>query len=202
LFAGVTPPAHALEFYTDEAAWKQAVSNDGIEPYPGIANITRYQVTEQLFHDGTCCQPPINSTSVGVTAFTSLSGIFSSTFIDSGLPSTLDREIIIDFPIPIYGFAAYNVKLPDVTLDLNGRLIPSPKLGIDPFPFLGVTGEITSLDFLADGCPKCDDPFGNLSMSNIVVAVDEPDSLAIFFAALLIFGTGALIHRPRIASKS
>ena len=196
LCIGIAPHAQALAFYTDETAWEQAVSNDSIEPYPGAAIITRDQITEQLFHNGTCCQPAISSTSVGATSFTSLSAHYSSVSIDSGFPTTLDQEITIDFPIPIDGFGAFNVQLPQFNVLLNGQAIPSPKDGFAPFPFLGVTGEITSLEFVpGDACPRCDDPSENLLLNDIVVAVPEPPSISMVLYGLGMIGGAVYLRR-------
>ncbi len=164
----------SLTFYTDEAAWQAAVSGDTIGQLTDPATMTRQQTIVQLNHDGTCCLQDIHTTQVSQTPFTSLTFTAASVMMDSGWPSPIDTEVVVDLPVGIDGFAVEGVFMPmNSHITLNGQVIviPNPTQDYVLFPFLGVVGDITSLDFLApDACVHCDYPFERMQFSNIVVA--------------------------------
>ncbi len=192
-------PANAsLTFYTDEAAWQAAVSGDTIGALTSPATVTRDQVTVGLLPNGTCCTQDIYSTSITQSPFTSLSATFASVGINYGTP-TLDTNITVDLPVAIDGFAVHGVRLPmsDAGLTLNGQAIPDPTFGFADFAFLGVVGDITSLDFQSYDCIHCD-YMDRLIFSNIVVATGTTTIAAVTEPPvwpLLLFGAAAIYRR-------
>jgi hypothetical protein len=217
LFSAHSGFAGPLAFYTDEAAWLQAVQEYQVGTYPHEITRTDY-ITLYDYDPNASPRITIGENTTNLPGWWS-NGVFQPTFsanfssagliIDascwdvscSGIPGL--TETAIHFETPIYGIAGFGYFSGSV--HVNDQWLPFPFVPDGVSGFIGITGEVSELDFVG-GCTICDD-FGNyITLNNVVVAflpVPEPSSIAalcsmlIFLSFIPFAGLAERKHRRR-----
>ena len=209
LFSGSAASASPLTFYTDEAAWLAAVSGFTVGTYPYNVTYSDTLVNVALIPPGTgtCCvvstPPPISASfAPGLGAnFSSVDITFSSLALNNCFfPScalTFATEVTVNFPTPIYGFAATPsfIQLgPGTLITFNGQAPLEPPEGDGFF----VTGLINSLTIACLGCNPTFDENVFLDLPDIVVAtIDEPSGFASLATGLVLLAAASSRFRRR-----
>jgi hypothetical protein len=200
--ASATP----VTFYTDQAAWLEAVSPHVVGPYP--QDVTRIDTLTTTGNSAACgglfvCALGQSSvtTRVGFTNFfANLAGAGDAfdqhCFQDvSTVPCTATGLTAVEFifDTPIFGFSALLSGTAAFPISINVTLTS----GISPFPeilpldglgpsFFGVVGPLSVLDFFSN--VRLTDSPEIVSLQNIIVAsVPEPSPAASLATGLFIF---------------
>jgi hypothetical protein len=202
LFSAHSGFAGPLAFYTDEAAWLQAVSGHQVGTYP-------YEITRTDYITLYDYDPNVSPSITVVGNTTNLpgswsNGIFQPAFyanfssagliIDegcwgvpcSGIPGL--TETAIHFETPIYGIAGFGYFSGSV--QVNDQWLPFPFVPDGVSGFIGIAGEVSELDFVG-GCTVCDDFSNYIDLNNVIVAflpVPEPSSIVALSSMLLFLG--------------
>jgi hypothetical protein len=112
---------------------------------------------------------------------------------------TFATDVGVNFPTPIYGFATSDASIVAEEseieiIDQGGERVDVPAGN----SFFGVTGLITSLDFISTTVPTTDENVF-IQLPNIVVgtAVDEPSGFASLAAGLVLLAVALSRFRRR-----
>lgn len=187
--------AGPLTFYanlpdpTAENDWLAAISGSTIwSPYPYDVTIIDRSISVRLYPDRNCCiiSNPVTTITVGPLP-SIITAVFSELQLDSDSGVTVNTDLSIIFPSPIYGFASLSPGgvFENRELYINGQAAPF----IQEEAFFGVVGYTDVLDFQCDDRCYTTDESNNINFGDLVVAtkIDEPSG-----AALLAIGLGLM----------